>query len=67
MASGEPAAEPAVQFHQHEVDHPAEEAALFHRLHDDQRPLLDGFIIQLKVDSPDHLPLLQRRGELRLI
>ena len=29
QASGEPAAEPAVQFHQHEVDHPAEEAALF--------------------------------------
>ncbi|VEB06910.1 Deoxyribose operon repressor [Klebsiella pneumoniae] len=30
QASGEPTAEPAVQFHQHEVDHPAEEAALFY-------------------------------------
>jgi hypothetical protein len=36
-------------------------------LHDNQRTLLNGFIIQLKVDSPDHLPLLQRRGKLRLI
>ena len=45
QASGEPAAEPAVQFHQHEVDHPAEEAALFYRLHDNQRTLFNGFII----------------------
>lgn len=29
----EPAAEPAVQFHQHEVDNAAEEAALFHVFH----------------------------------
>jgi DeoR family deoxyribose operon repressor len=62
----EPATEPAVQFHQHEVHHPAKETAFIDRFHDDQRALLDGFIIELKVDGPDHLPFAQRRRQLRI-
>lgn len=63
----EPTAEPAVQFHQHEIDHPAKETAFIYRFHHNQRPLLNGFIIQFKVDGADNLPFGQRRGQLRII
>ena len=55
-----------MQFHQHEVHHPAKETAFIDRFHDDQRALLDGFIIELKVDGPDHLPFAKRRRQLRI-
>ncbi len=55
-----------MQFHQHEVHHPAKETAFIDRFHDDKRALLDGFIIELKVDGADHLSFAKRRRQLRI-
>ena len=56
-----------MQFHQHEIDHPAKEPAFIDRFHNNQRPLFNGFIIQFKVDGADNLTFSQRCGQLRII
>lgn len=40
-----PAAKPAMEFHHHEVPHPAEEAALFDRFHHNQRTLFNRLTV----------------------
>jgi hypothetical protein len=62
--SGEPA-KPLVEFHQHKIPHPAKESGLFNRFHHNQRALLNGLSVKLKINGADNLPLFKRRGKLR--
>jgi hypothetical protein len=55
-----------VEFHHHEIPHPAEEAALFHRFHHNQRTLFNRLTVKLEINRPDHLAFFQRGGELRV-
>jgi hypothetical protein len=54
-----------VEFHQHKIPHPAKESGLFNRFHHNQRALLNGLSVKLKINGADNLPLFKRRGKLR--
>ncbi len=61
----EPAAEPLMEFHHHEIPHPTKESPLFHIFHHDQRTLLNGFTVKLEINGADNLTFFQRCGKLR--
>ena len=55
-----------MEFHHHEIPHPAEEAALFHCFHHNQRTLFNRLTVKLEINRPNHLAFFQRGGELRV-
>lgn len=51
----EPATEPLMEFHHHEIPHPTKESTLFHILHYNQRTLFNRLAIKLEINGTDNL------------